>query len=89
MSQNIFCFFSSVLERSQCHKMYYMSMDVYTSVPLILPLKFKVPQSSVGLKCLNYGDAPAIFKDLVWVVATVQFPVLFHCCFRPTELTYK
>lgn len=48
------------------HKMYYMHMNVYTNVPLILPLKFKVPQTSVGLKCLNYGDAPVIFKALVW-----------------------
>lgn len=29
--------------------MYYMHVSVYINVPLILPLKFKVPQTSVGL----------------------------------------
>lgn len=58
-------FFCFGKEPMPAHKMYYMHMNVYTNVPLILPLKFKVPQTSVGLKCLNYGDASVIFKDLV------------------------
>lgn len=57
------------------HKMFYMHMNVYTNVPLILPLKFKVPQTSVGLKCLNYGDASVIFRSGVGFVSPVQFPV--------------
>lgn len=47
------------------YKMYYMHINVYTNVPLILPLKFKVPQTTVGLGCLNYGDVSVILKDLV------------------------
>lgn len=67
MSQSIYCFFSFCFEKEPmpAHKMYYMHMNVYTNMPLILPLKFKVPQTNVGLKCLNYGDASAIFKALV------------------------
>lgn len=42
----LFCFGK---EPVPAHKMYYMHISVYTNVPLFLPLKFKVPQTSVGL----------------------------------------